>query len=257
MKVSQRLYMSLIYLLLYTPIAIVVIFSFNNSSYSQLWHGFTLNWYQVLFHDSNLIQVTWHSLVLGISAATFTTLLAMIGATALARYRFPGKNILNTLIFILILLPDIVIAVSFTILFRVLHFPLGFWSLFIAHVTLSFPFAISIVYSQIRGFSPHLFEAAKDLGATESIIFRKLVIPLMAPAMIAAWLLCFTLSLDDVVISYFVSGPNFNILPLQIFSLVKVGVKPEINALSTMLLALTVILVLISQTMLNKREKSQ
>jgi len=174
----------------------------------------------------------------------------------LFRYRFFGKKILHALIFILILSPEIVMAISLLLMYSFLKVPLGFWTLLLAHTTLCIPFVAVTVYSRVTTLDTDIFEAAMDLGATDFTIFRKIIIPLLLPAIVSGWLLSFTLSLDDVIISYFVSGPTFDILPLKIYSMVRLGVKPEVNALCTLLLAFTLLIVITGyQSIFKKKPK--
>lgn len=252
-KSLKAAYLCVVYFILYFPIAVVVAYSFNNSQYSLLWHGFTFSWYKQLFQDQDIITAAGHSFLIGILAATASSLLGTLTAASLFRYRFFGKQLLHGLIFILIVAPDIVTAVSLLLFYNMLHMPLGFWTLLLAHITFCTPFVAVIIYSRIGTLNKHLFEAAKDLGANELIVFTRIIIPLMAPGIIAGWLLSFTLSLDDVIISYFVTGPTFEILPLTIYSMVRLGVKPEINALCAILLLLTLIIVVLSQRVLRKK----
>lgn len=251
---SQPTYAFLVYLFLYFPIGIVVLFSFNNAVHSQLWHGFTWHWYKTLFHDSEIFTVALHSLTIGVLAASTATFLGTIAAVNLFRYRFHGKNFIHGLLFILIISPDIVMGIALLILYNFLSIPLGFWSLLLAHITFCLPFVAVTVYSRISTLNKNIIEAARDLGANDFAIFRKILIPLLAPAIIAGWLLSFTLSLDDVIISYFVSGASYEILPLKIYSLIKVGVKPEINALCSIMLCITLAVVIISQLALRKKK---
>lgn len=252
-KVGKSLYTLFIYFFLYFPIAIVIAYSFNNSRYSLLWHGFTLQWYKELLHDLSLQIVALHSLTVAVLAATFACVLGTLAAVSLYRYRFFGKKVLYGLIFVIIVSPDIVMAISLLLLFTVLKIQLGFWTLLLSHITFCMPFVTVVVFSRIQGLDKNIFEAAKDLGATDFIIFKRITIPLLWPAIVAGWLLSFTLSIDDVIISYFVTGPSFGILPLTIFSQVRVGVKPEINALCSVILLLTLFLVIISQFVLRKK----
>lgn len=237
----KNTYFCAVYLFLYIPIIILVIFSFNNSEHSLLWHGFTLHWYQNLFENDDLGAVTIHSLEVGVLAASLATLLGFLGAIALNRYQFFGKKLWDLFIFMLIIIPDLVMGISLLLLYKFSHFQLGFWSLLFAHITLCLPFALVTITGRLSTLSSRLFEASQDLGASEWILYRRILLPLLLPGIIAAWLLSFTLSLDDVIISYFVSGPNFEILPLRIFSLVKVGVNPEINALCSIILVITLL----------------
>ncbi len=246
-------YMGIVYFFFYFPILVLVAYSFNNATYSMLWHGFTWSWYQLLFQDSDLWTAALHSLILGVTAATIATLLGMLAAISLYRYRFRGQNLLHGLVFILIITPDIVLGISLLILFNTLDIPLGFISLLIAHITFCIPFVVVIVYSRITGLDKNIFEAAYDLGANEWVSLTKITIPLLKPALIAGALLSFALSFDDVLISYFVSGPGFEILPLQIYSMARFGIKPELNALCTVLFSVTIVLVLLSQWLTRKK----
>lgn len=252
-RITSFAYLTAVYLFFYFPIAVLIVYSFNDASYSLLWHGFTLNWYKELFADLDLQSVALHSLSIGVLAATFATMLGTLAAVSLYRYRFGGKNLLHAMLFVMIVSPDIVMAISLIILFSTLRVPLGFWSLLLSHITFCMPFVAVTVYSRITGLDKNIFEAAKDLGASELAIFLRIIIPLLWPAIFAGWLLSFTLSLDDVIISFFVTGPEFDILPLKIFSMVKLGVKPELNALCSVMFGLTLVIVLISQMALKKK----
>lgn len=252
-KLTTASYLSLIYLFFYIPIIILIVYSFNNTQYSLVWHGFTWNWYIELFNDSDLWIATWHSFFLGIAAATAATFIGMLAAVSLYRYRFFGKHFLNGLVFVLILTPEIVTGASLLILFTMLKLPLGFLSLLLAHISFCIPFVIVTTYSRLVSFDKNIFEAARDLGASDWKIFRRIILPLLWPALFAGWLLSFTLSLDDVIISYFVAGPGFEILPLRIYSMVRSGIKPEINALCSVLFCVTLGLIVMSQLALRKK----
>lgn len=249
----KRLYMAIIYLFFYTPILVLIVYSFNQSTYSLVWHGFTWQWYQELLIDSDLWISAWHSLLLGVSAATIATGIALLAAVSLYRYRFVGRQFLNGLVFILILSPEIVTGAALLILFTLIQLPLGFMSLLLAHISFCIPFAIVTIYSRLVSVDKNIFEAAKDLGANDWMIFLQIILPLLLPAIFAGWLLSFTLSLDDVIISYFVSGPEFQILPLQIYSMVRTGIRPEINALCSVIFLFTLLLVILSQLALRKK----
>lgn len=246
-------YLTAVYLFFYLPIFVLIFYSFNSAQYSLLWHGFSLTWYQQLFADSDLWVSVWHSLVLGVSAATIAMSIGSLTAITLFRYDFFGRRMLNMLIFVLILSPDIVMGISLLILFSIVKVPLGFWSLLLAHITFCIPFVVVTVYSRIISFDEYIFEAAKDLGATDTMIFTRVILPLLWPALLSGWLLSFTLSLDDVIISYFVAGPDFEILPLKIYSMVRLGITPEINALCAVTFGLTLLLIVISQVVLRKK----
>lgn len=249
----KRAYLALIYLFFYVPILVLIVYSFNHTQYSLTWHGFTLDWYQELFSDSDLWIATWHSFFLGLAAATCATAVGALAAVSLYRYQFFGKSFLNGLVFILILSPEIVTGAALLILFTLLKMPLGFFSLLLAHISFCIPFVIVTTYSRLVSFDKNIFEAAKDLGANDWVIFLRIIFPLLWPALFASWLLSFTLSLDDVIISFFVAGPEFQILPLQIYAMVRSGVKPEINALCTVLFVVTLTLIVLSQLALKKK----
>jgi spermidine/putrescine transport system permease protein len=249
---TSSAYLVLVFLFFYIPIAVLIAYSFNEAQYSLLWKGFSLRWYGELFLDTDLWVAVWHSLVLGIMSATIATGIGLLAAVSLYRYRFMGRQLLYGLVFVLILCPDIVMGISLLILFSISKVSLGFVSLLLAHITFCVPFVVITVYGRMVSFDEYIFEAAKDLGANDWIIFRSIILPLLWPAMLAGWLLSFTLSLDDVMISYFVAGPGFEILPLKIYSMVRLGIKPEINALCTVIFVFTLLLVVFSQRLLKK-----
>ena len=246
-------YLALIYFFLYIPILILIVYSFNNAQYSLLWHGFSFRWYQELFSDGDLWIAARNTFFLGVSAATIAMGLGALTAISLFRYKFFGRQLLYALIIILILSPDIVMGISLLILFTFGKIQLGYWSLLLAHITFCMPYVVITVYSRMASFDEYLFEAAKDLGAKDSIILKRIILPLLWPALFAGWLLSFSMSIDDVIISYFVAGPDFQILPLTIYSMVRLGVKPEINALCAITFAVTLILIIFSVYIMQKK----
>lgn len=246
-------YSLLIYAFFYLPIFVLIVYSFNNATYSLVWHGFTLNWYSALFKDTDLWIAALHSLFLGITASLSAAFFGTLAALSLFRYRFLGKRMINALVFVLIVTPDIVTGISLLLMFSLFHLPLGYWSLLLAHISFCIPFVIVTVYARLSGLDKNIFEAARDLGAKEATIFTKIIVPLLMPAIVAGLLLSFTLSFDDVMISYFVSGPGFEILPLKIYALARLGVKPELNALCTIIFLITMSLVVITQHLQRKK----
>lgn len=172
---------------------------------------------------------------------------------ALYRYRFRGKQIMQSVLFILMVSPDIVMGVALLVLFMSLGLKPGFLTLLLAHTTFCLPFVTVTVSSRLAGFDGHLIEAAQDLGAGEFQAFRHVLLPMLLPAVVAGWLLSFTLSMDDVIISFFVTGPEFDILPLRVYSMVRLGVKPDVNALSAIMFGLTVVIVFTSQLLLRRK----
>lgn len=252
-RLVKIFYLSLVYLFFYLPIAVLITYSFNASKHSLIWHGASLTWYRELFRDQDLWIAALHSIVLGISSATVATMIGFLAAFSYYRYRYLGRKFLYGLICIIILAPDIVMGIALLIAFTTFKIPLGYFSLLIAHITFSIPFVVITIYSRFRTLDKHLFKAAKDLGASDLTILRRIAIPLVWPAIVASWLLSFTLSLDDVIISYFVSGPDFEILPLRIYAMVKFGINPEINALCAIFFMLTLCLVISAQLIGKKR----
>lgn len=248
-------FMFVIYAWLYVPIIILIVNSFNASRFGIQWQAFSLQWYTLLLNNDSLLEAARHSLVMGVLSATFATLIGSLTAVALYRYRFRGKPFVNGMLFVVMMSPDIVMAISLLVLFMLLGISLGFWSLLFSHITFCLPFVVITVYSRLKGFDVRMLEAAKDLGASEATALRKIILPLAMPAVAAGWLLSFTLSMDDVVVSSFVTGPGFEILPLKIYSMVKVGISPEVNALTTLLMALSLLLVTISQLLLRDKTK--
>jgi len=236
-----------VFFYLYVPIGVLVINGFNANKYGNRWTGFSLKWFHKLFSNVNLMEAATHSLTVAVMSATLATLLGALGAIALYRYTFKGKSFAAGLVFVEMMAPDIVLAIAFLLMFMALGVTLGFWSLLIAHTTFCLPFTLITVYSRLNNFDVSVLDAARDLGASEWTAMRKILLPMTMPALVSGWLLSFTLSLDDVIISSFVSGPGYEILPIRVFSMVKVGISPEVNVLATLLLVLSLTLVLLSQ----------
>ncbi|WP_016954586.1 spermidine/putrescine ABC transporter permease PotC [Catenovulum agarivorans] len=256
MRIFSKLYIALILSLIYLPMFVLVINSFNQSKYGVKWGGFTTSWYTKLFNNDGLIQAALNSLTVSVIAATAATVIGTLAAVALHRYQFKGKALLSSMVFVAMLTPEIVMAIALLIVFISLGITLGFVSLVIAHITFCLPFVIVAVYARLKEFDMRMLNAAKDLGASELRIFIEIILPLILPAVISGWLLSFTLSLDDVIVSAFVTGPGYEILPLKVYSMVKVGVSPEVNAISTLLLVVSLTIVIISQLLIRK-DKTQ
>ncbi|EGQ9108260.1 spermidine/putrescine ABC transporter permease PotC [Vibrio cholerae] len=248
-------FMSLVYLFLYLPIIVLIANSFNENKFGIKWGGFTTKWYHALMNNDSLMQAAWHSINVAVFSATAATLIGSLTAVALFRYQFKGKKVVSGMLFVVMMSPDIVMAISLLALFLVMGAKLGFFTLLIAHITFCLPFVVVTVYTRLNGFDVKMLEAAKDLGAGEWVILKKIILPLAKPAVAAGWLLSFTLSLDDVIISSFVTGPTYEILPLKIYSMVKVGISPEVNALATVMLVVSLILVVASQLLAREKVK--
>ncbi|MEZ4528465.1 MAG: spermidine/putrescine ABC transporter permease PotC [Desulfobacterales bacterium] len=252
--IFRKIYLTGIYAFLYLPLLILVVYSFNRSRFSTQWTGFTADWYIKLLHNAMLLDALRNSLIVAFLSSFAATVIGTLAAVAFYRYRFIGRKVLYTLVYIVMMSPDIVMGISLLIFFMLSGMRIGFVTLLLSHITFCIPFVVVTVYARIRGFDPRVMEAARDLGAGEFQTFRYVLLPLLMPAVVSGWLLSFTLSLDDVIVSFFVTGPSFEILPLKIYSLVRLGIKPEINALSTVLFLFTLVSVTLSQLLLKEKK---
>ena len=240
-RASKTLFAALVFVFLYAPVAVLVVNSFNRSRYGYQWAGFTWAWYEKLLANELLVTAFTNSLTVAVFSATAASVLGTLMALALYRYRFRFRQVASGALFVLLMSPDIVLAITFLVLFVAAGIQPGFWTLWLAHTTFCLPFAVITVYAQLRGFDRHLLEAAQDLGASGKRVFWHIILPLLAPSVAASWLLGFTLSLDDVIISSFVTGPQYDVLPVRVFSMVKVGVSPEVNVLAALLLLISLL----------------
>lgn len=248
----KTFYSGFIYTLLYCPILVLIAYSLNKARYSLQWQGFSMRWYSELFEDSGLWSAFFHSLTLGVCAALIATGLGFLATVHLFLSCHTKRRPIEALLLILIVIPDLVFGVALLIFFNRTHIPLGFTSLLIAHITFCIPFAIFTLNSRIQTLDSAVYYSALDLGASRFKALTHVLMPLLWPAILSALLLSFTLSFDDVIISYFVAGPDFNILPLTIYSLVRAGVTPELNALCTITFFISMVLVIISHRLTRK-----
>ncbi len=255
MKRFQGLYYAFVYFFLYLPIVVLVVNAVNSNRYGLKWDGFTLKWFSAMLQNDGLMEAAGNSMLIAVSSATLVTALGGISAVVLYLYRFRGRKIISGLLMIMMMIPDIILAIAMLVLFILMGVPLGFWSLLLAHITFCLPFSVVTVMSRLQGLDPSLLDAARDLGASESQTMKRVVFPLLRPALFGSWLLCFTLSVDDVIVSSFVTGPSFDVLPLKIFSMVKVGVKPEVNALAAVFILGSILLVILSQFLTKEQQK--
>ena len=251
----KRFYVALVYAFFYLPLFVVFVYSFNRNKYTTNWGGFSLRWYDTLLANSALLDAALNSLMVAVCASTLATVLGSLTALALKRYRFTGRKAMYGGIFLLTVSPDIVMGISLLILFIAFKMELGFFTLLIAHTTLCAPFVTVTVLARLAEFDEHLIEAARDLGASEARAIRHVLLPLAFPAVAAGWLLSFTLSMDDVLISTFTTGPAFEVLPVKIYSMVKLGVKPDVNALCAVMFVLTLTFVVLAQAISQIRRK--
>ncbi len=242
-----------VFAFLYLPIVLLVVYSFNDSKLNLYWTGFTTKWYGMLFGNEVLLRAFQNSLIV---ATTTTALSVVIGTSAawlLYRYRFPAQQTLGLLIFIPMVMPEVLMGVSLLVLFVSLGIPLGYTTLIIGHTTFCFPFVLVGVQARLQGIDPSLEEAAMDLGATPLKAFWLVIIPYLLPAIVAGALMSFTLSFDEYIVTIFTSGADSQTLPLKVYGMVRVGLNPQLNALSTLFIAATAVLVIASQVFTRKK----
>ncbi|MGZ9586972.1 ABC transporter permease [Paenibacillus marinisediminis] len=237
---------------IYVPIFLVIIFSFNDSRMSANWEGFTWHWYGSLFQNDNVLEALSNSLSIGFTSTIISTLLGTLAALALRNMNSKARVGFGGLMYMPIVVPEIIMGLSLLILFSQLHVPLGKLTVMIAHVTFSTSFVYVIVSSRLENMGKQLEEAASDLGATEWQTFRYVTLPSIWPGIAAGALIAFTLSIDDFIISFFVAGPNSTTLPIYIYSSVKRGISPEINALCTIMIFVSILLIILAQWLLNR-----
>jgi putrescine transport system permease protein len=230
---------------LYLPIVILVIYSFNDSRLVTVWGGWSTRWYRELLNDQAMLDAAWTSLSIALASATLATLLGTLAALALVRMgRFRGRLPFSAMIYAPLVMPEVITGLALLLLFVALDVDRGFWTITAAHTTLTMCFVAIVVQSRLIGFDISLEEAAMDLGAPPLRAFLTVTLPLIFPAVAAGWMLAFTLSLDDLVIASFTTGPGATTLPIRIYSEVRLGVKPEINAVCTIFIAIVATIML-------------
>ena len=242
---------------LYLPIVLLVIYSFNESRLVTVWAGFSTRWYVELFSNQGLMDAAWVTARVAFLSATFATVLGTMAALALTRYtRFRGRVLFTGMVFAPLVMPEVITGLSLLLLFVAIGLDRGFLTVTLAHITFTMCFVAVVVQSRLLTFDRSLEEAAMDLGATPVRTFFEVTLPVIAPAIVSGWMLAFTLSLDDLVIASFTSGPGATTLPMKIYSQVRLGVTPEINAVCTILIGI-VALGVIAASLVNKRREVQ
>lgn len=236
------LFCAVIYLIMFLPIAIVVANSFNATTSSPYltWRGFSMDWYLQLFRNRSLLNAFGTTLLLGVTSMAISTVLGTLAAVGMYRYTFRGKGVINGMLIIPVVIPEIVMGISSLVMFTQIHIPQGMLTLVLAHVTFCIPFVIFNVRARFDEYDPSAEEASMDLGAGKVRTFLNITLPILAPGILSGALLAFSLSIDDMVISYFVCGKTMT-FPLLVFQSVRTGVKPDVNALSTLILLVTVL----------------
>lgn len=249
--IISPLIFTVVMMFLYMPLLILVVYSLNDSK-TMVWSGFSLRWYHELFtNSSSLWRSFGNSVIVALSSATLSTVIGTLGAIGIYWYNFKFKKILQIATFLPLILPEIIIGVSLLIFFAKIndilsvvgiHFPLSLFTVFLAHTTFNLPFVLLIVMARLEEFDFTIIEAAYDLGAREIDAFLKVVLPIASPGIISGFLMAVTLSLEDFVITFFVAGPGSSTLPLHVYSMIRFGVSPVINALSVLIIAITILL---------------
>jgi spermidine/putrescine transport system permease protein len=254
----KKFYIFLVFLFLYAPIIVLIIFSFNNSKSRGHWDGLTLKWYIQLFQDPQILKTIYYTLAVAVLSSLVATIFgtaAALGIDSMTRFR---KTVVMNITYLPVLNPDIVTGVSLMLLFVFVNIKLGFISLLLAHITFNIPYVILSVLPKLKQLNKHLYEAALDLGATPFYAFKKVILPEIIPGVITGALLAFTLSVDDFVISFFTTGSGVSNLSIYIYSMARRGINPEINALSTlMFVSVLLLLIVVDRRMSRDKMKGE
>lgn len=248
-KFGKRLYLGLCFLFLYAPIAVLIVFSFNQSKNRATFTGFSFKWYKALFQNELIMHSLWNTLLVAILASVIATLLGTIAAVGISGMRKRMRSVMMNVTYLPVINPEIITGISTMLLFvylkEILHLELGFLTVLIAHITFCLPYVILNVLPKLRQMDASLYEAALDLGCNPVQAFMKVVIPEIMPGIASGFLMSFTFSLDDFIITYFTSGSSFQTLPVTIYSMTRMKVNPQINALSTLMFLFVLTLLLL------------
>lgn len=247
---------TLVYLFLFLPISVIVVNSFNATTTKPYmsWKGFTFDWYVKLWSNSSLIEAFGNTMIIAIVSIILATIIGSLGAIGMYKYKFKGKSIIDGLLYVPVVIPEIVLGISLLTIFSKVNIPRGMLTLILSHVTFCVPFVIFNVRARLSGYDNSIEEASMDLGANRFVTFFNITLPVLAPGIFGGALLAFTLSIDDVIISYFVYGQT-KTYPLKVMESVKSGVAPDVNALSTIILIGTILFVVLTQSDLLSRKK--
>ncbi|WP_256759594.1 ABC transporter permease [Cohnella sp. WQ 127256] len=254
---SAQLYLVIVFAILYAPILYLMYYSFNSSGTMHGFEGFTLEWYEEVFHDTRLLIIVLNTVVIALLSSAISTILGVIGAIAIQRVRRSRpRNTLLTMNNVLIVSPDVIIGASFLIFFTMIGIKLGFTSVLLSHIAFSVPIVVLMVLPKLQEMSPTLIDAAKDLGASGWGVLTKVIIPFIRPGIFAGFFMALTYSLDDFAVTFFVTGNGYSTLSVEIYSRARQGISPSINALSTLIFLFTIILV-VGYYFLSQRGKSK
>lgn len=240
----SRFYLGLLFFLMYLPIGVVILFSFNESKLPVAFTGFSLQWYDKLFHNSAMMEALGNSLILGVVSCLLSAVIGTMGAVGLSRIHWKTKGALEYISILPLMIPEIILGMVLMAFFYMLGLPFGMLTLLLGHTIFCVPYILMEVKARLVGMDPALEEAARDLGASQLRAFWDITLPLIMPAVLSGSLLAFAMSMDDVVISIFVNGPRISTLPIKVYTQLKTGVTPEINALCTLMLGATILVIL-------------
>ncbi len=255
-KTASIIFCSLVYIFLFLPIIVIVTGSFNATTTKPYiaWKGFTLDWYAKLFDNSSLLHSFGTTMLIAVISTVLATVIGTIAAIGMYRYKFKGKGVIDGLLYIPVVIPEIVLGISLLTLFSGTHIPRGILTLVLAHTTFAIPYVIFNVRARISGYDNSIEEASMDLGANRITTLKNITLPVLAPGIAGGALLAFTLSIDDVIVSYFTNG-QVKTFPLKVMESIKSGVAPDVNALSTLILIGTILLVILTQSDVPKKIK--
>ena len=257
-KIGNIAFCALVYIFLFLPISVVVVNSMNATTSKPYlsWKGFTLDWYVKLWDNTALLSSFGNTMIIAVVSIILATIIGTLGAVGMYKYKFKGKGIINGLLYIPVVIPEIVLGISLLTIFAKTNIPRGMLTLILAHVTFCVPFVIFNVRARLTGYDNSIEEASMDLGANRIVTFFEITLPVLAPGIAGGALLAFTLSIDDVIISYFVNGQT-KTYPLKVMESIKSGVAPDVNTLSTLILLGTILLVVLTQSNLFHKSKSE
>lgn len=255
-NISRNIFIGLVLFFLYLPIFMVIVFSFNTSEMNIVFEGFTLKWYGSFFTNRTLMESLQNTLIIAVVSTIISVIIGTIGAVGLNKYDIKGKKVLDLLLYVPIVIPEIVLGVALLSIFSMINMDMGLFTIILGHVTFCIPFVVISVRARLAGFDKNLEEAAMDLGANHFNTLMKVTLPLILPGVVSGAVLSISLSLDDIVISFFCSGPGSMTLPLKILDMVKHGVSPEVNALSSIITLVIILIISINtQMQINKLKK--
>lgn len=255
-KTAGVLFITLVYIFLFLPIAVIIVNSFNASTSKPYltWRGFTFDWYVKLWDNTSLLQSFGNTVIIAVASTLIATIIGTIGAVGMYKYKFRVRNVIDGLLYVPVVIPEIVLGISLLTLFANVNIPRGMITLILAHVSFCIPFVIFNVRARLSGYDNSIEEASMDLGANRIVTFFTITLPVLAPGIGGGALLAFTLSIDDVIISYFVNGQT-KTYPLKVMESIKSGISPDVNALSTLILLGTIGMVVLTQSNLLRRNK--